>query len=369
MRIDAHAGVLLRLPNWLGDLVAVEPAVRALHRAIVVDAGGALTLVAPGRLLSLFDGRFDGARRLALEDGSSRWRGHGTAVLFTGSWRSAWTALRAGIGVRVGQARDGRGLLLTAGVRPALERGAGALGPGQLGPALRGAGHLGSGRPASVPTGSWPRYAPRAVAAVATELCGLVGVAVPDPAPRLVPRPEAVAAVERELADLQNRPFTLLNAGGRAGSAKALTPVEWGRALAGLDPDAELVLAFGPGEESGARELTRSAAATGRSLRLFAGGQRAPTLHEYLALLARSERFVTTDTGPRHLARALGTPTIVLFGPTDPRHTLSDSRGRERLVQGRATCSPCHQERCPLTGADERACLRDATDRFATLRP
>ncbi|QDU85869.1 ADP-heptose:LPS heptosyl transferase I [Planctomycetes bacterium Pla163] len=349
MRIDARSGVLLRLPNWLGDLVAVEPAVRALHRAVVEDADGALTLVAPRRLLTLFDGRFDGARRWAVEDGVSGWRGHGTAVLFTGSWRSAWTAVRAGIGVRVGQARDGRGLLLTAGARPALERGAVA---------------LSTRRP-----GSWPRYAPRAVAAVAGELSGLVGVAVADPVPRLVPRPDAAASVERELEHLGGRPFTLLNAGGRSGSAKALATDEWMRALAGHRSDVPFVLAFGPGEETGARALAQSLAANGRIAHAFAQGQRAPTLHEYLALLARSQRFVTTDTGPRHLARALGTPTVVLFGPTDPRHTLSDARGSERLVQGAASCAPCHLERCPLTGADERACLRDAADRFATLRP
>jgi heptosyltransferase II len=349
MRVDARSGVLLRLPNWLGDLIAVEPAVRAVHQAVVGEAGGALTLVAPRRLLTLFDGRFDGARRWAVEDGTSGWRGHGTAVLFTGSWRSAWTALRAGIGVRVGQARDGRGLLLTAGARPALERGASALGTHR--------------------SGDWPRYAPRAVAAVAAELCGLVGVAVADPAPRLAPRAEASASVERELDHLRGRPFALLNAGGRSGSAKALAPSEWARALRGLGSDDEFVLAFGPGEEAGARALAQALDASGRVAHLFAQGLRAPTLHEYLALLARSRRFVTTDTGPRHLARALGTPTDVLFGPTDPRHTLSDARGSERLVLGAAFCAPCHLERCPLSGADERACLRDAADRFATLRP
>ena len=45
-----------------------------------------------------------------------------------------------------------------------------------------------------------------------------------------------------------------------------------------------------------------------------------PTLAELAGLLAAAGVFVGNDSGPAHLAAALGTPTVALFGPTDPRH-------------------------------------------------
>ena len=73
------------------------------------------------------------------------------------------------------------------------------------------------------------------------------------------------------------------------------------------------------------------------------------SIAEALALLARCDVVVGGDTGLVHCARALGRPTVLLFGPTDPaRHVLGE---RERVVRVGLDCSPCHDhgpERCPL---------------------
>jgi ADP-heptose:LPS heptosyltransferase len=54
-----------------------------------------------------------------------------------------------------------------------------------------------------------------------------------------------------------------------------------------------------------------------------------------------------------HLAAAVGTPTVTLFGPTDPR--LTSPRGRTaRALEGRAPCAPCFLERCPI----DHPCMR-----------
>ena len=78
---------------------------------------------------------------------------------------------------------------------------------------------------------------------------------------------------------------------------------------------------------------------------------------EALALLSEAALCVGGDTGLVHAARALGTPTIALFGPTSPdRHVFS---GRARPVSLGIECSPCSehgQERCPL---GHHRCLRD----------
>ena len=81
------------------------------------------------------------------------------------------------------------------------------------------------------------------------------------------------------------------------------------------------------------------------------------TVGEALALLSQAAVCVGGDTGLVHAARALGTPTVALFGPTDPgRHVFGR---RSRAVSLGLSCSPCSahgQERCPL---GHHKCLRD----------
>jgi ADP-heptose:LPS heptosyltransferase len=73
-------------------------------------------------------------------------------------------------------------------------------------------------------------------------------------------------------------------------------------------------------------------------------------------LLTRLACLVSSDTGVAHLAAAVGTPTVTLFGPTDPRLTAPRSRAARR-VDGRAPCAPCFLPRCPI----EHVCMRDIT--------
>lgn len=66
--------------------------------------------------------------------------------------------------------------------------------------------------------------------------------------------------------------------------------------------------------------------------------------------------LVTVDSGPAHIAAALGVPTVVLFGPTSPVRwgPLSDSPAPTRTIAPNLDCAPCSNfggERCPLSGA------------------
>jgi ADP-heptose:LPS heptosyltransferase len=64
------------------------------------------------------------------------------------------------------------------------------------------------------------------------------------------------------------------------------------------------------------------------------------------ALLARLDLLITGDTGPMHLAGAVGTPVVAIFGPSDPkRYAL---RGRyDQVVRVDLPCSPCNRIRRP----------------------
>jgi lipopolysaccharide heptosyltransferase II len=64
------------------------------------------------------------------------------------------------------------------------------------------------------------------------------------------------------------------------------------------------------------------------------------------AVLARMDLLVTGDTGPMHLAAAMGTPIVALFGPSDPRR-YGPNTPESRVVRVSLPCSPCGQVRLP----------------------
>ena len=84
-----------------------------------------------------------------------------------------------------------------------------------------------------------------------------------------------------------------------------------------------------------------AAAAPERSLNL--AGE--TSLPEMVECLRRSELLVTNDTGPMHVAAALGRPVIALFGPTDPRRTGPYGQ-LERTLQHSLPCVPCLKSDC-----------------------
>ena len=69
-------------------------------------------------------------------------------------------------------------------------------------------------------------------------------------------------------------------------------------------------------------------------------------------LLRKCRALVTNDTGTMHMAVALGTPVVALFGPTSP-DSFGPRGGRDRVVQGKVACSPCY----PRPTCDLRGCL------------
>ena len=73
------------------------------------------------------------------------------------------------------------------------------------------------------------------------------------------------------------------------------------------------------------------------------------------ALYRRAALLVTTDTGPMHLAAAVGTPVVALFGPTAPWRTGPFGRGH-RVIRTAPDCSPCFKRRCDH---HQCRCMRD----------
>ncbi len=78
------------------------------------------------------------------------------------------------------------------------------------------------------------------------------------------------------------------------------------------------------------------------------------TLVELGGWLAEMDLVLTVDSGPMHMAAAVGRPVLAVFGPTDPRRTGPYGR-MHRVVQTQGlACRPCFTDRC-----DNPACLRE----------
>ena len=66
------------------------------------------------------------------------------------------------------------------------------------------------------------------------------------------------------------------------------------------------------------------------------------------ALIEKLDLFITNDTGPMHLAFAMGTPTIAVFSPTDPNLCGPYNIPHGRVIQKPRTCSPCIKKQCQV---------------------
>lgn len=316
---------VVRLPTWLGDTVMAVPTIRAIARS----APDRLTLWGPepnARLLAatgvgasvLPYRRRTGARALrdmAAGIGSLARLGARGVVLLPNAFEPALLAYLAGVPRRIGYATQGRAFLLTDPVEPPdparpvheAERFAGLL------PAL----HV--ERPAAddfrlrVPPDLDRRI--REHVGNGEPLLGIVPGSANSPAKRWPP--EAFATlVDRARAELGARPVLL-------GSA-ADAPV--------------------------ARRIRESASAGCLDL---AG--RTDVL-ELAGVLAQCRAVVSNDTGAAHLAAALSRPTVVLYGPTDPRRTRPLGP-TVKVVGIGAFCQPCEAARCPI----DHRCMRGLT--------
>lgn len=80
-------------------------------------------------------------------------------------------------------------------------------------------------------------------------------------------------------------------------------------------------------------------------------------LKQLAAVYRRAQVVVTTDSGPMHLAAAVGTPVVALFGPTAPWRT--GPYGPNHVVlRAEVSCSPCFKKQCVTRDYEERACMK-----------
>ena len=81
------------------------------------------------------------------------------------------------------------------------------------------------------------------------------------------------------------------------------------------------------------------------------------SLPQLWSLLSKARLFIGCDTGPMHLASAVGTPVVALFGPANPRRTGPYGENH-RIVSVLPECAPCNKKTCSMP---RHACMEDIT--------
>jgi len=106
----------------------------------------------------------------------------------------------------------------------------------------------------------------------------------------------------------------------------------------------------GPGEKALAAEIV---AAGGPLVRDLTGND----LRNGILAVAAADVAISNDSGLMHIAAALGTPTMGIFGPTSPYH-WAPLNGLAATVQTKTVvpCQPCHRPVCTM---NDHRCMRD----------
>jgi heptosyltransferase II len=329
--------VLIAAPNWLGDAVMALPAVAAVrqhwpeaHLAVAARASvaplfhmvhgvqEAITLETTAGLGAVRRWRRD-AHRLA----AGRFD---VALALPNSFLSAWVLSHAGIPERWGYAADMRGRLLTRAV---------------------------------------PR--PRVFAHQAEYYSSLVhelGIARTAPYAR-VEVPAAARDHSRALLAEHGldagAPFVAMAPGAAYGKAKQWPPERFAelatRAHAELGLRTVLV---GTRSDAGAcAEIVGVVQRTASAVPIdLAGRTDLPTL---AAVLSQARTVAANDSGAMHLAGAVGTPVVAMFGSTNEQQTRpltsSEDDAPPRVVTHSVWCRPCMLRECPI----DHRCMRGIT--------
>jgi heptosyltransferase-2 len=297
------AGTVIRAPNHLGDVVLALPAIIEDGSDVMVVRWLAPVLEMAGVAADIlpFDRGPAGFVRAVRE---LRRRGYRRGHLLSAAFSAAWLFRCGGVRRLRGTRSDGRGLLLSDPVGREELAGLHRI------DAFRSL----LGRSVAGDTASRP---------------------VKPPAERVAAWRERLMRAPGPLVGLfpgANAPARRWPADGFAATAQRLAA-----------EGAQLVVLGGPGE----RDLTARVAAAAPGAADLGG---ATDLVDLAAILSLCELVITNDTGPMHLAGAVGTATVSLWGSSDPGEVRQTGAPDVPVTGAALPCKPCYRNHCPRRG-------------------
>jgi lipopolysaccharide heptosyltransferase II len=341
--VNARESILIRGVNWLGDAVMATPALLRLREA---KPRARLVLLTPAKLAGLWMHHPALDETLSIEPGEGlfhlaqrlRSRHFSSALVLPNSFRSALEVWLARIPHRVGYAANLRSWLLTRPVP--LRREAVPMRKRPLAEIHYLLAHPDVQTPIPPPSAHHLHHYLHLAAALGAN---------PEPlAPQIhVSEAELLAARMKVGVVPNGRPILGLNPGAEYGPAKRW-PLE--RFIAAAleirrHTNCRWVLLGGRNDVDFAGELMM---ALGEADCVNLAGR--TSLRELCAVLRLCRVVLTNDTGPMHLAAAVGTPVVAPFGSTSPELTGPGLPGEamHQLLRAGASCSPCFRRECPV---------------------
>jgi heptosyltransferase-2 len=325
VKVERIKTVVVRGTNWVGDAAMSVPALRELRR-VLPDAR--ITLCTRSGVAGLFEDADFLDDVLIYEPGKNAlqtvrrnariWRDKrfDLAILLTNSFESALTAKLGRAKNRIGYKTDGRGVLLTQGL--------------------------------NVPDWKTQRhevfYYLNIVAELEKLLFGKTDVSKREPDISLFVSEPRKSAARRFLLENGvdfNRKIVALCPGSTNSRAKRWGAEKYAELADLFGEAANVVLVGAPDESEVSNEVVKNA----KSRPILLTGK--TTLSELTAILSLTDLLVTNDTGPAHIAPAVKTKTVVVFGPTIPSTTRPFS-DLAQIVRKPPACAPCMLRDCPI---------------------
>ncbi|HJT22202.1 MAG TPA: D-glycero-beta-D-manno-heptose 1,7-bisphosphate 7-phosphatase [Nitrospira sp.] len=327
MRNGAVQNLLIRAPNWLGDAVMCEPAIRGLKRLF---PQASLSLLAKPAAGELFQAHGAVDRVIVYEDlgrhggllgkwtlaGELRRAQFDMAVLFQNAFEAALLTCLAGISRRYGYATDGRSVFLT--------------------------------EPVAVPDRRTVVHQVHYYWNLLRPL-GLTGEPL-QPELALLPVEEESMAGRLKESGITDRDTVIgVNPGSTYGGAKRWLPERFADTVERLSGAMDrsrgqrvsAVILGAKGEEALGRDIAARLSIPSAVLSGATG------IRELMAAIKRCALLLTNDTGPMHIASAFHVPIVAVFGPTDWRTTSPYGAGHT-IVRHPVECSPCLLRECPI---------------------
>ncbi len=312
--------VLVRATNWVGDLVMATPALAGIRKSypeaeITALVRPPLDLLLLGNpavdhvLLLDRKGKHSGPRGLASAVMEIRKQKFKTAILLQNAFEAALITFLANIPERMGYQTDGRGILLTKGVKVSGET------------------------------------KKKHQVFYYLDLLEKLGLKTAGHYPKLYLSKDEINSA-RELLnslDIKKEDTVVgINPGAQYGVAKKWHPERFGQVADKLakQTGAKIIIFGGPAELDTANAV--QASIRGGAVNLAGRTD----LRGLMALIKTCSLFITNDTGPMHIASALDVPTLAIFGSTDPVATGPLNK-KSAVVREPVTCSPCFKRTCP----------------------
>jgi len=343
--------ILVRGVNWLGDAVMTTPALLRLREKF---PGAHIALLAPEKLreLWLHHPAVDEIISFAADETvlavakKLRAGNFDLALVLPNSPRSAIEALLAGIPQRVGYGRPWRNFFLTQAIAPRA---------GAVKMRKRTAAEIRQ----LVATDMNRRNDDHAFTSAATashqiheylHLVAALGANAEPHAPQLAVTPEEIDAARNKFGlNKIAAPIFGLNPGAEYGPAKRWPVEKFIAAAKEIQQRTNCVwILFGGKSDAVITRQIESAIGNPPAAVFNLAGK--TSLSELMALLKLCRVILTNDTGPMHVAAALGTPVVVPFGSTSPELTGPGLPGdpRNHLIKLDAPCAPCFLRECPI---------------------